>query len=116
MIHAINSLPAALRTLLCEEEVVACYGFGCELHIDLLWKPMRVRTNWIERFIRDSLKQGIVIPCGSDFEITVPDNRLSIQFCHECDIHLGGADGDLMQQLLGLPPFSEMKFERESGA
>ena len=116
MTHAINALPPALQSLLGEAEVVACYGFGCELHIDLLWKQMRVHTNWAERFIHDSLKQGIVVPCGSDFEITVPDNRLSIKFCHECDIHLGGDDGGLAQQLLALAPFSEMNFEPEPDA
>lgn len=116
IVQMIEAMPGTRRALLGDAEIVAYYSFGCELHHDLLCKPMRVHTNWMDRFVRDSLKQGIVVRGISDFDFTVPENKLFIGFCHECDIHLGGEDSGLLQQLMGLPPFSEMKYQSEPGA
>lgn len=115
-VQALEALPAALKTLLGEAEVIAYYGFGCQLHADLLYKPMRVHTGWLDRFIQDSLQQGIVVPGRSDFDFTVPENRLSMRFCHECDMHISGDDATLWQRLSAMSPFSGLTFEVDAPA
>ena len=71
---------------------------------------MRVFTETLEYFIADSLDQRIVVAGESDFLFTVPENRLSLMFCHESDIHLNGEDDELIRQFLASEPFSQMQF------
>jgi hypothetical protein len=107
---AIRGLPALLRSLLGDEAIVsASYGYGSSLHPDLCYLPMRVGFKWIDRFLDDSLKQQIVVPCRSDFSIGVPGGRLVVEYCHEGHIHVGGSDIDLVAQLLKVEPYSALK-------
>lgn len=113
--RVLHSLPAALQDLLGESAVTAFYGWGCNLHADLQYVPMRVAVPSLERFIADSLAQEIVIPGGSDFCFTVPEGRLEILFCHEGDIHLKGRDRSLLQALQKTGFFSEIEFKSSIG-
>lgn len=108
--QAMEALPEVFRGLLGDCMVTAYYGFGTEIHIDLQYVPMRVSTKLIDRFIRDSIKQGIVIPGHCDFSFTIPDERIEILFCHESDIHLNGKDDTLIRQLIAARPFSDIRF------
>src|SRR5687767_15146594 len=85
---AIESLPRILRDLLGQTVIEAFYQFGCNLHFDLCYVPMRVGTAWLDRFVSDSLAMGIVVPCESDFEFSVAGGALVVRFCHEGDIHV----------------------------
>ncbi len=105
------ALPAAFQQLLGGDSVItAYYGWGCILHADLQYVPMRVSTQSLERFIRESLGQEIVIPGGSDFCFTVPEGRLETLFCHEGDIHLKGNDRLLLDGLQSSGFFSDIVF------
>ena len=108
---AMDALPDVFRSLLGDCLVTAFYGFGTEIHADLQFMPMRVSTRWIERFIADSIKQGIVIAGRCDFSFIAPDERLEVLFCHESDIHLNGKDDALIGQFIAAKPFSDFHFQ-----
>ena len=108
----LEALPTLLNQLLGNCLVKAMYGWGCNLHMDLCYVPMTVGTQWIERFIRESLEQRIVVPANSDFYIELPEERLEILFCHEGDIHVCGPDEDLCNKVLSAVPFSGLPFKK----
>lgn len=108
--RALKVLPAFLKEQLGSTLVSATYEFGCNLHDDLLYRSMSVGTDWLARFIRDSLERGIVVPGQSDFRIRVGDGRLDILICHEGDIHLNGSDGDLISRLKQTEPYTSFDF------
>jgi hypothetical protein len=103
---AILALPGVLQTLLGEHKIIASYGWGTNIHVDLTYKPMREDTRWIQYLIEDSIEHGIVLPGGSDFLFEVPEGRLELLFCHESDIHLDGSDDELLQRFMATEPFS----------
>jgi hypothetical protein len=109
---AIEVLPEVLGALLGDGIITATYGWGCNLHPDLCYLPMKVGTRWLERFVRDSLKQQIVVPGESDFWFSVPDKRLDLVFCHEGHIHVGGVDSELQAKLLEVEQFGLLKVGR----
>jgi len=106
---AIEALPPLFSTVLGDAFITASYGWGCQLHFDLLYRDMKVGTKWFERFIRDSLRQEIVVPEDSDFRIAIPSQALEIVFCHEGHVHIGGHDGDLLNELLAKEPFASLR-------
>ncbi|MDB5974703.1 MAG: hypothetical protein JWR07_1463 [Nevskia sp.] len=108
----LEALPRQLNELLGDCLVKAMYGWGCNLHMDLCYVPMKVGTQWIEKFIRESLEQRIVVPAESDFYIELPEERLEILFCHEGDIHVCGPDEDLRNKVLNTAPFNSLSFNR----
>jgi hypothetical protein len=108
----LKALPILLKDRLGNCPVKAMYGWGCNLHMDLWYVPMNVGTQWIERFIRESLEQRIVVPAQSDLYIELPDEKLEILFCHEGDIHVCGPDEELRNGILGAAPFSKLLFNK----
>ena len=108
--QAMESLPDVFRGLLGDCIVTAYYGFATEIHTDLTYTPMRVGTRWIDRFIADSIRRGIVVPGHCDFSFTTPDERLQVLFCHESDIHLNGQDDALIKQFIATQQFSDIRF------
>jgi hypothetical protein len=108
----LESLPMILQDLLGDCLVTAMYGWGCNLHSDLCYVPMRVRTRWVDRFIKDSLEQRIFVPAESDLSFELPDERMRLLFCHEGDIHISGSDDELREKLLASVPFRELSFTR----
>jgi hypothetical protein len=92
--------------------VQAQYGYGCNLHPELCYREMKVGVGWLDKFIADSLRQEIVVLGDSDFTITVPENRLTVLFCHEGDIHLGGSDMEVQKELLLGEPFNSFRLIR----
>ena len=114
MTAALRGLGAFLPAALGEALVTASYEFGCNLHGDLLYQPMRVGTQWLGRFIDDSLAQRIVISTQSDFRFRIPEDRLEILFCHEGDVHLNGTDIDLLHALLAESAFQGLGFQIQS--
>lgn len=108
--QAMEALPDVFRSLLGDCIVTAYYGFGTEIHTDLQYLPMRVGMRWIDRFMRDSIDRGIVIPGHGDFSFTTPDEKLQVLFCHESDIHVNGKDDALIEQFISAQPFSDIRF------
>ena len=111
---AMMAAPGVFLRLLGDCFVTCHYGFGTEIHPDLQYVPMSVGTRWIDRFITDSLRRGIVVPGHSDFLFTTPGDRLEVLFCHESDIHVNGKEDDLIAQFIAAQPFSDLHFR--SGA
>ena len=103
---ALDALPALLVSLLGSQVISATYGYGSYLHPDLCYIPMKVGTSWLERFIRESLEQRIVVLGESDFTFFVQDGRLEIEFCHEGHIHVSGTDRQLIAEVLRHPAFA----------
>ena len=71
---------------------------------------MRVSTDWLSQFVTDSIARGIVAPGRCDFSFAVQQDRLTILFCHEGDIHLFGIDAALLEDFLKADPFSRIRF------
>jgi hypothetical protein len=108
----LESLPGVLKDLLGDTLVSAMYGWGCNLHTDLCYVPMRVGTRWVDRFIRDSLEQHIFVPANSDLYFEIPAERLELLFCHEGDIHISGPDDELRDRLFASPAFFATSFTK----
>lgn len=108
----LESLPLVLMDCSGDCLITAMYGWGCNLHTDLCYVPMKVATKWIDRFIRDSLEQRIFVPADSDLSFELPDERIRLLFCHEGDIHVSGSDDELLEKLLASAPFKELSFTR----
>jgi hypothetical protein len=94
----ISGLPSLIRVLVGDCIVVAEYGWTCNIHNDLQYKPMEVGIGWLDRFLAESMDQRIFVPAHSDLSITTPNGGRQIQFCHESDIHLSGQDTSLVRQ------------------
>ncbi len=108
--RALEGTPLFLREVLGDIVISATYEFGCNLHDELLYRPMKVGTRWLDRFIHGSLEQGIVVPGQSDFRIVVGRDRLDALFCHEGDIHLEGKDEALVDGLRISAGFEGVEF------
>ena len=106
----LTSLPSVLNELAGDCLLKAMYGWGSNLHIDLCYVPMRVGTKWVDRFIKESLEQRIVVPANSDLYFEFPDERLEILFCHEGDIHVCGPDEELRGRLFNSDCFRGLSF------
>ena len=106
---ALDALPALLCQVVPDSILIATYGWGCRLHDDLCYQPMRVGVGWLDRFITESIKQFIFVPGDSDMTITAPDGRLSVKFCHESDIHVSGTDSELVRFFLSSTPYANFQ-------
>jgi hypothetical protein len=109
--QAIEATAVFLQEALGEALITATYEFGCNLHDDLLYRSMKVGTSWLDRFVRQSLDQRIVVPGGSDFRLVVEGERLEVLFCHEGDIHLAGREAALLDGLRAAPAYEGINFE-----
>ena len=105
-------LPDLLKELLGDAFFVAMYGWGCNLHMDLCYVPMKVGTSLADQFIKDSLEQRIFMPVESDLYFEVPDDRLRILFCHEGDTHVSGPDDELRDKIFHSEPFRRLSFSK----
>lgn len=114
MHSALLALPQVLRHLLGEHPVVAMYGWAANIHDDLRWVPMNDDTGTLQFLIEDSIKQRIIVPGDGDFLFEVPDKRLEVTFCHECDIHLDGSDDELLRQFMCAAPFVHMHWHTQA--
>ena len=106
MHEALLALPGVLVSLLGEQKLIASYGWAAKIHGDLMYKPMREDTRWVQYLIEDSIEQKIVSPGESDFRFQVPEDRMDLTFCHESDIHLDGSDDELLHRFMTCEPYS----------
>ncbi len=106
---ALDALPALLCQFVPDSILIATYGWGCRLHDGLCCQPMRVGVGWLDRFITESIGQFIFIPGDSDMTIAAPDDRLSVKFCHEADIHVSGTDPELVRLFLSSTPYANFQ-------
>lgn len=107
--QVLETLPVVLLSLLGEDaHLIIYYGWACNLHNDLLYRPMRELAKWLNRFISDSISQNIIQPGRSDVWFEVPDERLIVLFCHEGDLHIGGQDQALVADFMTREPFSQL--------
>ena len=102
---ALDALPGFFLKALPDSILTATYEWGCCLHYDLCYQPMRVGVAWLDRFLAESVEQRIFVPGDSDMTISAPDKRLSILFCHEGDLHVGGTDTELLRCFLSTAPY-----------
>ena len=108
--RAMEALPEALLALLGNEVIQAMYGYGAFLHPDVCYKPMKVGTQWLHRFVKDSLDQRIVVPGKSDFIFLVRDGQLEVEFCHDAHVHISGSNLSLVEALTKHPSFAATGF------
>ena len=94
----IIGLPSLLKALAGDCIVVAHYGWACNIHPDLQYKPMEVGISWLDRFLSESIEQRIFVPASSDLSVATPNDGFELLFCHESDIHLSGKNEQLVQQ------------------
>jgi hypothetical protein len=102
------ALPAIMLSIYGQQNLIVSYGWSCNLHGDLLFKPMQVSLDVFPYFIEDSISQRIFEVGGSDLLIESWDSQLRILMCHESDIHLDGADEQAMHQIIAR--FPELDF------
>ena len=98
MQSVIAGLPALFKELAGDCIVIAQYGWACNIHNDLQYKPMSVGLSWLDRFIAESIDQRIFVPAKSDLMLATPNSGFEMQFCHEGDIHLSGQDALLVRR------------------
>lgn len=91
-------LPALIKELVGDCVVNVEYGWGCNIHLDLQYRPMGVGIAWLDRFLSESMDQRIFCPAESDLIVATPGNGLTLLFCHESDIHLSGQDEELVRR------------------
>ena len=101
-----EALPALIEQHVGNELFTVMYGFGCDIHNDLIYVPMRVMPRHLPGFFRDSIAQRIFRPGAADLLIEIPTDRMTITFCHESDLHFGGNDAELIERFLSASPFS----------
>src|SRR5687768_16692034 len=95
----VSRFPAFLRDFLAEEFVMVSYGALSNIHPDLWYKPMKVGTNWFERFLAESIAQRIFEPGGADLLVEIRGGSAEVTLCHERDIHIVGSDDELIARL-----------------
>src|SRR5262245_25055363 len=106
--QAICALPEILRGSLGDCIVICWYGYGTDLHPALQWVNMEVHTQALDRFVKDSLRQQIVLPGRSDIGFRLPGQRGEILFDHEGEIVLRAEDEWLLTQLQNDPCFRNL--------
>jgi hypothetical protein len=109
---ALDALSKFLRAALPQSMLTAEYGFGCEIHADLTYIPMRVPVARLNEFLHESVEQRIFLPGRSDLHIHDQDRNFSITLCHEGDIHVSDNHTGLLQQFLSLPLFGSLEFAK----
>jgi hypothetical protein len=97
------ALPGVLQESAGPAEWVGAYGYGCEVHPDLWYKPMFVALGRLASFLSQSSAQGIFIPGHSDMELASTDGRVVISVSHEGWVRISGTDGELVQGLAHHP-------------
>ena len=102
---AMDVLPALIEQFVGNELFTVMYGFGCDIHNDLTYVPMRVMPRHLSGFLRDSIAKRIFQPGDVDLHIEIPTDRMTITFCHEGDLHFGGSDSELVERFLSASPF-----------
>jgi hypothetical protein len=107
---ALDALPVFFREIFPGSIITAQYGFGCGIHADLTYVPMRIGVGWFNRFLRESVEQRLFVPGHSDLHIHSPDRALSITLCHEGDMHVSGSDSDLLRKFLSTVPYTQFQF------
>jgi len=100
----IAALPALMREIYGNRILTVYYGWDCNLHSDLCYKPMAVPLDVFPYFIDDSIEQRIFQIGGSDLLIASPDSNLKILICHESDIHLDGTDDAAINTIIARFP------------
>lgn len=108
ILRALEAFPAFLLARGIEECSVM-HGWGSDLPIDALWKPMKIPIPDIAGFVSQAIERRDFLAGDSDFylELTVP--CAEFLFCHESDIHLKTEDQELMRAFreflegLGIP-------------
>lgn len=100
----IAALPSIFREIYGNQNVTVNYGWACNLHPDLWYKPMGVPLDVFPYFIDDSIEQRIFEIGGSDLLIVSPDSKLRILICHESDIHLDGEDDNALNNIVARFP------------
>jgi hypothetical protein len=114
---ALEALPGFFREALPADSIlIASYGWGCNLHRELCYLPMRVGVGWLDRFLAESMDQRIFVPNDSDMTISAPDGRLSVRFSHEAHLHVGGADAALVQRFLSMAPYAGFQIGDAGGS
>ena len=106
---ALDALPGFFRQFVPDSILIATYGWGCRLHMDLCYQPMRVGVGCLDRFIAESIEQRIFVPGHSDMTIAAPDDRLAVMFCHETDLHISGTDSDLVTNFISSLPYANLQ-------
>lgn len=111
---ALAQLPSILIRLFGQCAIKVCYGFGTNLHGDLLYIPMGVSTEVLPYFLEESIDQRITVPGHSDLLLTSPNNELDLLFCHESDIHVNGDNEEMMRRFIQSREFEDVRFYSQS--
>jgi hypothetical protein len=99
-----EALPSVFRELFGDRSFSASYGWGCNIHVDLWYKPMCVGPDGFRWLIEDSTEQKIFEFGNSDLLIDSPDSTMQITICHESDIHLDGSDDESIRKIVARFP------------
>ena len=94
--------------------IIARYGYGSQIHPDLTYLPMKVGASWLDRFIRQSLDQRIVLPGESDFILEVNDGDLELEYCHDGHVHLSGNNQALVRRAISSTVLKGIQFRGAS--
>ncbi len=107
------ALPSVTRELYGNRNLTVYYGWDCNLHPDLTYKPMGVPLDVFPYFIEDSVDHRIFEIGRSDLIIESPDAKVKILICHESDIHLDGTDDEAIHSIAAQFPNLEFRTAEE---
>lgn len=105
----IAGLPALLEESYSDRALTFYYGFDCNIHNDLTYKPMRVALKVFSYFVEDSIDRKIYEVGKTDMSIESPDSDWKILLCHESDIHLEGENDEFIQKIIKAFPVFDFR-------
>lgn len=96
LLRAVDALPDFLRARGVEACVVM-HGWGSELPMEALWKPVRIAVGEVPPFVAEAVANREFLPGESDLIVEVDNPPATFVFCHESDIHLKTEDAEWMR-------------------
>ncbi len=73
-------------------DVFVEHGWGSDLPIDEMWKPIPVKASLLIEYLTKKIDDGTFTPGSSDLFIFDAGETFRLLICHEHDIHLSADD------------------------
>ncbi len=94
--------------------MIAIYGWDSGLHPALCHKEMQVSLERLQRFLKDSMRQEILIPGISEFSLRSPEDMIRIEFFRN-KVATFGEDLILQEKLWLSVPWKDYPMSRVDG-
>ncbi len=93
-----HTTPALIEYLGGNVILEAFYGWDCGIHAALWHKPMQIGITYLDRFMKDSIRQDIFRPGCSELTIVSPEKMICVYFARDT-VATNGEDLILQEKL-----------------